>query len=70
MSGDLAAFLRVRPLAVGAVRLSAEPLAPEEIRHGAFVRDVLPAKARALAAELLAAADEAERNERALTPDA
>jgi hypothetical protein len=50
--------------------LSAEPLAPEEIRHGAFVRDVLPAKARALAAELLAAADEAERNERALTPDA
>ncbi|MFJ9985316.1 hypothetical protein ACIQUD_15010 [Streptomyces globisporus] len=43
----------------GAVRF-ASALQPEEVRHAYFVRDILPDSARALAAELLRAADEAE----------
>lgn len=52
--------IEVDVLAVGAVRLRAR-LQPEEARHGLFLRDVDPAVARAMAAALLRAADEAER---------
>jgi hypothetical protein len=44
----------------GAVRLSAD-LAPEESRHGAYVRDVDTFAARRLAIQILQAAEEADR---------
>lgn len=52
--------IQVEVLDVGAVRLRA-PLQPEEARHGLFLRDVDPAVARSMAAELLQAAEEAEQ---------
>lgn len=51
---------RVSPLAVGAVRVSAD-LFPDESKHGAVVRDIDPATARRIAIELLQACEEAER---------
>jgi hypothetical protein len=50
----------VSPLAVGAVRVSAD-LFPDEARHGTLVRDVDTATARHIAIELLQACEEAER---------
>ena len=52
--------LRVSPLAVGAVRVSAD-LFPDEAKHGTIVRDIDPATARRIAIELLQACEEAER---------
>lgn len=43
----------------GAVRISSF-LQPEESRHGVFLRDIGPEAARALAIELLQAADEVD----------
>ena len=53
--------LTVTAMPAGEVRMEAE-LAPEEIRYGVYVRGVSADGARALAAELLKAADEVERN--------
>lgn len=50
----------VSPLAVGAVRVSADLLA-DEAKHGLIVRDIDPATARRIAIELLQACEEAER---------
>ena len=52
--------LRVSPLAVGAVRVTAD-LFPDEMKHGVIVRDIDPATARRIAIELLQACEEAER---------
>jgi hypothetical protein len=52
--------LTVTVTPVGEVRLSAS-LRPEEKRHGAYLRGLDATGARALAAELLRAADEADR---------
>ena len=49
----------------GEVRVEVEPLLPEEIKHGAMVRGLSAAVARQLAAELLNAADEVDRDEAA-----
>lgn len=54
--------LTVGAYPAGEVRLSAT-LFPEEIRHGAYVRGLSAAGARALAAELLEAADEVDRDQ-------
>jgi hypothetical protein len=54
--------LTVGAYPAGEVRLSA-PLLPEEVRHGTYVRGLSVAGARALAAELLQAADEAEQRQ-------
>lgn len=51
--------LTVSYMAAGEVRLKAE-LRPEERRWGAYVRGLSAESARALAAELLQAADEAD----------
>jgi hypothetical protein len=53
--------LTVSAYPIGEVRLSAT-LFPEEVRHGAYVRGLSAAGARALAAELLQAADEVEQD--------
>ncbi|MFD9190355.1 hypothetical protein ACFWCA_19255 [Streptomyces phaeochromogenes] len=52
--------LDVNATRTGAVRLSAN-LQPEEMKHGAYVRDVDSLTARRLAIELLQAAEEADR---------
>jgi hypothetical protein len=46
----------------GEVRIEVEPLDAAEMKHGAMVRGLDPGAARQLAAELLNAADEADRN--------
>ncbi|MEU1088938.1 hypothetical protein ABZ401_19245 [Streptomyces sp. NPDC005892] len=61
MSSNKHVTIGVEP--TGAVRLSAA-LQPEESRHDLFIRDVEPAAARALAIELLQAADEADAVQR------
>lgn len=50
----------VSPLAVGAVRVSADLFA-DEAKHSVIVRDIDTATARRIAIELLQACEEAER---------
>lgn len=47
----------------GEVRIEVEGLAPEEIKYGVMIRGLGAADARRLAAELLNAEDEADRQE-------
>ncbi|MFI1535548.1 hypothetical protein [Streptomyces anandii] len=53
--------IRVTVMSSGEVRLSAG-LLPEEMRHGCYLRGMDARGTRALAIELLQAADEAEQN--------
>ncbi|NUP39492.1 MAG: hypothetical protein HOY76_21395 [Streptomyces sp.] len=53
--------LTVSVMTLGEVRLSAR-LLPEEARWGTYVRGISAVEARALAAELLHAADEADQD--------
>lgn len=57
----MSAQLNVTVAASGEVRVSAV-LLPEEIRHGTYLRGLDAEGAHALAAELLQAADDAERS--------
>lgn len=51
--------LEVSAMPVGEVRIAAR-LKPEEVKHSEYVRGLSTEEARALAAELLRAADEAD----------
>lgn len=51
--------LEVSAMPVGEVRIAAR-LKPEEVKHSEYVRGLSTGEARALAAELLRAADEAD----------